>query len=254
MGLAGIGPRWRPKRWSSRSSIWWSCSGPTKWILWPRGPAADRGRCRRRLRRTQHPVPHPTDTRHPVADRDDIHLVHVTHFNRMNWDNGAAPATVIEHGIATRPAVDRGHRPPGDRHQRTDQAGPGGRRGPVAAVRADRRSGCVRDVGDRRGARYGIPPIDAASSRTCPRAPCIVSWPGVGSTSTRAVDVAGALLLEAMHLGMPVVVLAATEAPGRCRPRRVCRSDLTELIDAVGHLHWIRSPRHTPATSPVPSH
>lgn len=38
-------------------------------------------------------------TRHPVADRDDIPLVHVTHFNRIMWDNGLAPTAVIEHGI-----------------------------------------------------------------------------------------------------------------------------------------------------------
>ncbi|QTA36691.1 glycosyltransferase [Streptomyces sp. CA-256286] len=41
----------------------------------------------------------PVDTSHPLADRDDIALVHVTHFNRLMWDNGRAPATVIEHGI-----------------------------------------------------------------------------------------------------------------------------------------------------------
>ena len=45
------------------------------------------------------------DTRHPLADRDDIPLVHVTHFNRLFWDNGRAPTTVIEHGI-----VDPGER------------------------------------------------------------------------------------------------------------------------------------------------
>ncbi|MEW2071909.1 glycosyltransferase [Streptomyces sp. NPDC007346] len=41
----------------------------------------------------------PVGTRHPLADRDDIPLVHVTHFNRLMWDNGRAPATVIEHGV-----------------------------------------------------------------------------------------------------------------------------------------------------------
>ena len=41
----------------------------------------------------------PTGTRHPLADRDDIPVVHVTHFNRLMWDNGRAPTAVIEHGI-----------------------------------------------------------------------------------------------------------------------------------------------------------
>ena len=37
--------------------------------------------------------------RHPVADRDDLTLVHVTHFNALFWDAGATPTRVIEHGI-----------------------------------------------------------------------------------------------------------------------------------------------------------
>jgi hypothetical protein len=40
----------------------------------------------------------PTDTRHPVDD-PDVTLVHVTHFNRLMWDNGNTPTTVIDHGI-----------------------------------------------------------------------------------------------------------------------------------------------------------
>jgi hypothetical protein len=38
-------------------------------------------------------------TRHPMADRDDVALVHVTHFNDLFWDSGRARTTVIEHGI-----------------------------------------------------------------------------------------------------------------------------------------------------------
>ena len=41
-------------------------------------------------------VPH---TRHPLADRSDVPLVHVTHFNALMWDSGRAPTTVIEHGV-----------------------------------------------------------------------------------------------------------------------------------------------------------
>jgi hypothetical protein len=39
------------------------------------------------------------DTRHPMADRDDLTLVHVTAFNELFWDNGSTRTTVIEHGI-----------------------------------------------------------------------------------------------------------------------------------------------------------
>jgi len=38
-------------------------------------------------------------TRHRMADRPDLHLVHVTHFNDLLWDCGRTPTTVIEHGI-----------------------------------------------------------------------------------------------------------------------------------------------------------
>ena len=49
----------------------------------------------------EHNCPHGTavDTRHPLADRTDVPVVHVTHFNRLMWDNGRAPTEVIEHGI-----------------------------------------------------------------------------------------------------------------------------------------------------------
>ncbi|MGK5677419.1 glycosyltransferase family 1 protein, partial [Micromonospora sp. URMC 106] len=41
-------------------------------------------------------VPH---SRHPLADRDDLLIAHVTHFNHLFWDTGATRTTVIEHGI-----------------------------------------------------------------------------------------------------------------------------------------------------------
>jgi glycosyltransferase involved in cell wall biosynthesis len=45
------------------------------------------------------PRPHAVDSRHPLADRRDLPLVHVTDFNRLMWDNGSAPTRVINHGI-----------------------------------------------------------------------------------------------------------------------------------------------------------
>jgi hypothetical protein len=45
------------------------------------------------------PREHPTDTRHVVDDPRAL-LVHVTHFNRLMWDNGRTPTTVVEHGVA----------------------------------------------------------------------------------------------------------------------------------------------------------
>ncbi len=45
------------------------------------------------------PRPHAVDTRHPVDD-PSVLLVHVTHYNRLMWDNGRTPTTVIEHSVA----------------------------------------------------------------------------------------------------------------------------------------------------------
>jgi hypothetical protein len=49
------------------------------------------------------PRKHPTDTRH-IVDDPDILVVHVTHFNRLMWDNGGVTTKVIEHGV-TDPGV-----------------------------------------------------------------------------------------------------------------------------------------------------
>jgi glycosyltransferase involved in cell wall biosynthesis len=38
-------------------------------------------------------------SRHPMADRDDVTLVHVTHYNKLIWDNGSTRTEVVEHGI-----------------------------------------------------------------------------------------------------------------------------------------------------------
>jgi len=46
----------------------------------------------------------PVDTVHPVIDRNVL-VVHVTHFNRLMWDNDGVPTRVIEHGV-----IDPGYR------------------------------------------------------------------------------------------------------------------------------------------------
>ena len=46
----------------------------------------------------------PTDTRHPVDDRDVL-LVHVTPFNDLMWDSGRTPTLVIDHGVTVPPDV-----------------------------------------------------------------------------------------------------------------------------------------------------
>lgn len=46
----------------------------------------------------------PTNTKH-VVDDPEVLLVHVTHFNRLMWNNNRTPTTVIDHGVMTDPAV-----------------------------------------------------------------------------------------------------------------------------------------------------
>ena len=50
------------------------------------------------------PKPHASDTRHPVDD-PGVLLVHVTHYNRLMWDNGRTPTKVIEHSVAIDPSI-----------------------------------------------------------------------------------------------------------------------------------------------------
>lgn len=45
------------------------------------------------------PKEHAATSRHPLADNTKIVIVHVTHFNQLMWDNGIAPTVVIPHGI-----------------------------------------------------------------------------------------------------------------------------------------------------------
>jgi hypothetical protein len=50
------------------------------------------------------PRPNAVNTQHPIGD-PDLLLVHVTHYNRLMWDCGGVPTTVIEHAVAIDPAA-----------------------------------------------------------------------------------------------------------------------------------------------------
>ncbi|MBV9025383.1 MAG: glycosyltransferase [Streptomycetaceae bacterium] len=189
----------------------------------------------------EHNAPHGgvPDTRHPVADREDPHLVlvHVTHFNRLFWDNGRIRIEVIEHGI-----VDPGHRYTG--------------RLPRAAV--------VVNEPVRRGRTTGtdlLPllaeaaPLDVFGMRTeglaahldLPEDRCrTADLPQArlhAALAERRVYVhpvrwtsLGLSLLEAMHLGMPVVALATTEVVRAVLPGTGVISTRPEVLaEAVRH-------------------
>jgi hypothetical protein len=50
------------------------------------------------------PKPDAVNTHHPIGD-PDLLLVHVTHYNRLMWDNGRVPTLTIEHSVAIDPAA-----------------------------------------------------------------------------------------------------------------------------------------------------
>src|SRR5262245_41775503 len=50
------------------------------------------------------PLGHPTDTVHYVTDHSAT-VVHVTAYNRLMWDNGDAPTTLIEYGVRVPPRL-----------------------------------------------------------------------------------------------------------------------------------------------------
>jgi hypothetical protein len=181
-------------------------------------------------------------TRHPVADRDDLLLVHVTHFNRLMWDAGSTRTAVIEHGV-----VDPGHRYTGELPSAAVAVNEPVRRGRITGT--DLLPGFARAVPlDVFG--IGTDGLDAAFDpalgtggriRSCGDLPQHrmhaemarrraylhpMRWTSLGLS-----------LIEAMHLGMPVVVLATTEAAEAVPPGTgVCSTDPDRLERALREL------------------
>jgi Glycosyl transferases group 1 len=143
------------------------------------------------------------EMRHPAADRPDLLLVHVTHFNALFWDAGSTPTRVIEHGI-----VDPGRRYTGELPRAAVVINEARRRARVTGT----------DLLDRfaREAPLDLFGIDAASLGGVEDLPQNELH---GEMARRRVYVhpirwtsLGLSLIEAMHLGMPVVALGTTEA------------------------------------------
>jgi hypothetical protein len=144
-----------------------------------------------------------SEMRHPAADRPDVVLVHVTHFNALFWDSGSTPVRVIEHGIP-----DPGHLYSGELPRSAVVINEARRRGRVTGT----------DLLSRFAAEVPIDlfGIDAASvggvadvrqselhEQMARRRVYLhpIRWTSLGLS-----------LIEAMQLGMPVVALATTEA------------------------------------------
>ena len=154
------------------------------------------------------------DARHPLADRDDVPVVHVTSFNQVFWDCGRAPTTVVEHGI-----VDPGLRYTGDIARTAVAINEPVRRGRITGT--DLLPGFLADTPldvfgmqvNGLATHLGVDPDRLTAYEDVPqhRLHEQVARRRAYLHPHRWTSL-GLSLLEAMHLGMPVVVLAATEA------------------------------------------
>jgi Glycosyl transferases group 1 len=139
------------------------------------------------------------EMRHPAADRGDLTLVHVTHFNALFWESGVTPVRVIEHGIP-----DPGHRYTGELPRGVAAINEPGRRARVAG--ADLLPVLGRDVPiDLYGMQTDHDLSQADLHAEMAQRRFYVHpfrWTSLGLT-----------LLEAMALGLPVVAVATTEVP-----------------------------------------
>ncbi len=168
------------------------------------------------------------EMRHPAADRRDLTLVHVTHFNDLFWDAGATPTRVIEHGI-----VDPGYRYSGELPSAAVVINELGRRGRVTgADLLPRLDGQVPlDLfGIGAGAFGGREDVgqDELHGEMARRRAYLhpIRWTSLGLS-----------LIEAMQLGMPVVALATTEAPVAVpREAGFLSNDVDELRDGLRRL------------------
>jgi Glycosyl transferases group 1 len=168
------------------------------------------------------------EMRHPAADRTDLLLVHVTHFNELFWDAGTTPTRVIEHGI-----VDPGYRYSGELARAAVVVNEPVRRGRVTGT-------------DLLPSLNGRVPIDLFGMGTD-------ELGGLGDVkpphlwdemARRRVYVhpirwtsLGFSLLEAMHLGMPVVALATTEVVEAVPPEAgVVSTRVETLTDGIRQL------------------
>jgi hypothetical protein len=150
------------------------------------------------------PKPDAVHQRHPFQDPGGL-LVHVTHFNRLMWDNGGTPTTVVEHAVAIDPgAAYTGDLPRG-----------------ITVVNGPAKRPRIAGYDLFQAARARVP-LDAAGMGT-------EEIGGLGDVPYRDLHRRMAAyrflfspmrytslplaVIEAMTIGMPVVALATTELP-----------------------------------------
>lgn len=176
------------------------------------------------------------DTRHPLADRGDLLIVHVTPFNALFWDTGSTSTVVIEHGV-----VDHGPRFNGDlpraaavinepvrrwRSTGSDLLGGFSRIAPVDVfgMKAEGLAEALGVDADR---------VTAAGDLAAPELFTALGRRRVYVHPNRWTSL-GLSLIEAMTAGMPVVALDTTDVRRAVVPRTgVASTVVSELHDAV---------------------
>jgi glycosyltransferase involved in cell wall biosynthesis len=176
------------------------------------------------------------DTTHPMADRDDLRIVHVTHFNDLFWNCGSTRTVVVEHGIVE------------------PQARYTGRLARLAVVTNEpvrRRRVTGTDLMSRFA---GVAPLDVFGMGTAG----LPATLGLDEERLRVYDdppqatmhtqiarrraylhlcrwtSLGLSLIEAMTIGIPVIALATTEAVHAVPPDAgVLSTRVDDLIDAA---------------------
>ena len=184
------------------------------------------------------PREHAATTRHPAADRDDLVVVHVTHFNDLFWDCGTTRTVVIEHGI-----VDPGYRFSGELPRVAAVINEPVRRARVAGtdlLEPLSRAVSLDLFGMGSAPLGGVDDLvqDKLHDELARRRAYVhpFRWTSLGLT-----------LIEAMHLGMPVVAVAATDVVEAVPPGTgVISTDIERLGDAIAEFaHDVDTARAT---------
>jgi glycosyltransferase involved in cell wall biosynthesis len=174
------------------------------------------------------------ELRHVAADRDELVVVHVTHFNELFWDCGTTPTRVIEHGI-----VDPGERYSGEIPAAAVVVNEAGRRGRVTGTDLLGRLGAAVPLdlfGMRSGRLAGAPGVRSVADLAQERLHHEMARRRLYLHPVRWTSL-GLSLLEAMHLGMPVVALATTEVVEAVPPEAgVISTQVEVLADAARRL------------------
>lgn len=179
------------------------------------------------------------DLRHPAADRDDLRIVHVTHTNRLYWDTGTTPVTVIPHGIP-----DPGQRRTGELARAAVVLNDADRRG--RATGSDLLPLLAREVpvdlfgmgAERSAAPLAERGLDIVGHDDLPQPElhAELARRRIYVHTTRWTSL-GLALIEAMFIGMPIVALATTEVPATVPPGAgAVTNDLEKWLGAARRL------------------